>query len=122
MPTRGGEQPKPPRAAVPTRSALAARAPWLPPAYELADVTALQALERGNASPEQQRRALGWVINLAAGTYDLAYRPGLEGARDTDFALGRQFVGQQIVKLLNLLPSALPRREPQADPPEPGRE
>ncbi len=52
---------------------------------------------------DQQKRALAWIINQACGTYDFAYRPGaLEGERDTCIALGRQLVGQQIVKLLNL--------------------
>ena len=106
----------------PTRQSLLERAPWLPAAYELADVTAVQAVLAGTANPEQQRRAMRWVSEQAAGTYDMAYRPGAEdGRRDTDFALGRAFVGQQIVKLSKLNPGRLPRTEPRADPPEPGR-
>lgn len=106
----------------PTRQSLLERAPWLPAAYELADVNAVQAVIAGTASPEQQRRAMRWVIEQAAATYDMAFRPGAEdGRRDTDFALGRAFVGQQIVKLSKLNPGRLPRAEPRADPHEPGR-
>jgi hypothetical protein len=81
--------------------------------YELADASALQALQTGTADAGQQRRALDWIINHAAATYDLAYRP--ESARDTDFMLGRVFVGQQIVKMLKLAVGSLRRNEPNAD-------
>lgn len=95
-------------------------APWLPPAYEKADVSAIQALASGLASPEQQKRALDWIIQQAAGTYDLAYRPGgEEGSRDTTFALGRVFVGQQIVKMMKLSLALIPNKEPNADAHEP---
>lgn len=95
-------------------------APWLPPAYEKADVSAIQALAAGLASPEQQKRALDWIINQAAGTYDLAYRPGGEdGSRDTTFALGRVFVGQQVVKMLKLSLGMIANKEPNADAYEP---
>lgn len=95
----------------PARQALAEHAPWKPPAYEDADAAALQALGRGNATPDQQKRALDWIVTRAAATYDLPYRPGgAEGARDTDFALGRMFVGQQIVKLLKVKIGLLTRK------------
>lgn len=85
------------------RQALSDHAPWKPPAFEPADAAALQALAKGQATADQQRRALDWIILKAAGTYDFAYRPGgHEGERDTAIALGRQLVGQQIVKLLKL--------------------
>lgn len=103
----------------PTRESLLASAPWVPPDYEIADVSAIQALVAGTATKEQQRRALDWVINQAAGTYDLSFRPGDEGRRDTDFAEGRRFVGLQLVKLLKLNTAALPRKELRADPHEP---
>ena len=70
------------------------RAPW-----EVADVAALQALDRGEATPEQQKRALKWVVEVGAQMYECHYLPG---DRDTAFSLGRAFVGQQVVKLLRL--------------------
>lgn len=74
--------------------------PYAPPDYALADVTAIQALQRGDASPDLQRRALNFIINDLARTYDLSYRPDSE--RDTAFAEGKRFVGLQLVKLTKL--------------------
>jgi len=82
----------------PDKPTLAA-GPYIPAAYELADASALQALQRGEATPDQQRRALDWLITAGAGAYEFHYYPS---DRDTAFALGRAFVGQQIVKLLKL--------------------
>ena len=96
----------------PTKASVQARAPWLPAEWDIADAAAIQALQRGDASAEQQRRALAWIINIAAGTYDLSYRPGgPDGERDTTFALGRAFVGQQIVKVMKIALTKLPGRE-----------
>lgn len=83
------------------RQAIAEHAPWKPPVADPADTAALQALARGNATMDQQKRALDWIVLKACGTYDFAYRPG-ESDRDTNVALGRQFVGQQIVKQLKM--------------------
>lgn len=91
------------------RQAVADHAPWKPPKFEPEDAAALQALQRGNASPQQQKRALDWVVLKACATYDFAYRPG-ENDRDTNIALGRQLVGQQIVKLLNVKMGLLTKR------------
>lgn len=73
--------------------------PYIPPAWEPADVSALQALQRGDATSDQQKRALDYIITLA-GTYDLSYRP--DSDRDTTFAEGKRFVGLQIVKALHI--------------------
>lgn len=83
------------------RDVLEKSAPWRRPESDVADVAALQALQRGSASSDQQKRALEWIINHAAGTYGWSYRPGPDGERDTLIALGRQYVGQQIIVLLN---------------------
>lgn len=73
-------------------------APWTK-----AEAKALKLLSTGEADERQQKRALDWIIKQAALTYDQPYRPGgEEGGRDTTFACGRMFVGQQIVKLINL--------------------
>jgi hypothetical protein len=86
----------------PIKQSLEEHAPWLPAPYELADVGAIQALARGDAPPDAQKRALRWIIENAAGTYEQSYRPGPEGERDTAFAEGRRHVGLNIVKLLKL--------------------
>lgn len=76
--------------------------PWKPPDWDVADAGALQALLRGDASPEQQKRALEFVIKTLSGYYEISFRPGPDGDRVTAFAEGKRFVGQQIVKLIHL--------------------
>lgn len=88
-------------------------APWFPSPYELADVNAVKGLAAGTASPEQQQRALKWLIENACATYELSYRPTSD--RDTSFAEGRRFVGLQIVKMLHINTSAL-KGEPTEQP------
>lgn len=80
---------------------------WDPAPWEDHHAHALQALHAGVATPDQQRAALQWIIEGAAGHNDWAYRPSSE--RDTAMFLGRQFVAKQIVKLLNINLSALKR-------------
>lgn len=72
-------------------------APW-----ELHEAAAIQALFAGNATPDQQRTALKWILDGACNLYDLSYRPGPGGERDTALAEGRRLVGLQIVKLSRL--------------------
>jgi len=79
----------------------------MPPAWEPADASALQALARGDASPDQQQRALNWIIYDACGTYDLDYRPD---ARDHAFVSGRRFVGLELVKLLKVVTSTFVKK------------
>lgn len=81
---------------------------WMPPAYDLADLDAVRTLGRGEADAATQKRALDWIVNVAAGTYDLSFRSDVDGGdRETAFAEGRRFVGMQIVKLVNLPPSVV---------------
>jgi hypothetical protein len=77
--------------------ALASK-PFVPAAFDLPTGYALQALERGEATPEQQQRALLWIVNSAAKTYDLSFRSDSE--RESSFAEGKRFVGLQIVGIL----------------------
>jgi len=79
-----------------------------PADYEAADATAIQQLERGEASPELQKRALKWIIEEVCKTNDMSYRPG--DTHETAFAEGKRYVGNQIIKMLKLNPSKL-RRE-----------
>lgn len=61
---------------------------------------AIKALARGEASGDQQQRALDWIINNCAGTYDSVYFA--DSVRQSDFASGKRFVGNQIVGVLNM--------------------
>ncbi len=73
--------------------------PWMPPPYEKGDVAAIQALRRGDADAEQQARAMEYILGTLCARNDMSYRPGPDGDRETAFAEGRRFVGNQIVKL-----------------------
>lgn len=77
--------------------------PWHPAPYEDPDVYAIKALQAGVASADQQKRALGWIVNTLCGTYDQPYRPGEGGDRDTVFACAKMHVGQQIVKMTKII-------------------
>ena len=80
--------------------------PYIPPNWEVADASAIQALVDGVAEPDQQKRAVKWIVEQAAGTYEFNYYPS---DRDTAFALGRAFVGQQVVKLMRINTSTMRR-------------
>lgn len=82
-------------------------APRVVPAYEPARydeavLAAIKAVNAGVASADQQQLALRWIVEQACGTYDQPFRPGHDG--QTEFACGRMFAGQQIVKMLKLVP------------------
>ena len=74
--------------------------PYFMVTWDDADATAMQALQRGEATPDQQKRALDWIINRGAMTYDVTFHP--EGDRQSAFAEGRRFVGLQVIKLLKI--------------------
>ena len=78
--------------------------------YDIPTVAAIQALERGEATDQQQKWAINWLVNVAAGTYNTSFSS--EGDRETSFAEGRRFVGLNIVKLLKLNLSALRKATP----------
>lgn len=96
----------------PAKVAALALRPDAPAPYEVAHVAAFQALQRGDATSHQQQLAVKWLIERAAGTYEHHYYPS---DRDTAFALGRRFVGQQVVKLLALNLSTLRRESNHVD-------
>ena len=79
-------------------------APWMPISYvgKKADVAALQAMRRGEANADQQLRAMEFILETICDRNGMSYRPGPDGDRDTSFAEGRRFCGNQIVKLTKL--------------------
>ncbi len=81
-----------------------ATAPWMPVSTvgKKADVAALQAMRRGEANADQQVRALEFILETICDRNGMSFRPGSDGGRDTAFAEGRRFVGNQIVKLTKL--------------------
>lgn len=74
--------------------------PWMPAPYEVAIGHAIQGLNSGTATPDQQRKAMKWIIETLCATYDVTYFP--ESARNSDFAQGKRWCGQQLVKLSNI--------------------
>lgn len=79
-----------------------------PATFSSVDALALQAVASGTANDGQQKLALKWILEGACGLPVWAYR---ESPRETDIALGRQLVGQQIMGLLNVNVSRLRKRE-----------
>lgn len=84
---------------------------WHPPEYDVNDIRAVQALAQGVASDVQQKRALDWIINTAAATYDEPFRPGEPDA--VNYMLGRRSVGLAIVKLMKLKPDLFEKSKPE---------
>jgi len=88
--------------------------PPVPPApWEDPDVYAIQALERGEATPDQQKRALFWIVNNACQTYDFCSQP--ESDRLSAIFDGRRFAGLQIVKLIKINMSLFKEKRRQID-------
>ena len=78
--------------------------------YDIPVVAAVQALLRGDATPDQQTQFMAWCINHACGTYNTSFSE--DGDRATAFAEGRRFVGLQLVKLSKLSLNALRKVNP----------
>jgi hypothetical protein len=81
---------------VPTKNA------HLPVDYNENIIMAVRAVSAGVASESQQKLFFDYLLFASKwGKYsDISYRPGPDGDRETAFAEGRRFVGQQISKLL----------------------
>lgn len=77
------------------------REAWAVPDYDERVVYAVRALEQGNASEPQQRIIWRWLMYVTEHG-GMQYRPGgAEAERETTFALGKAFVGQQLQKMLH---------------------
>ena len=84
--------------------------PYLRCDWDIPVVAAVQALSRGEATPEQQKQFLNWQINICCGTYDQTFQE--LGERESSFAAGRRQVGLWLVKLLHLSTNALRKATP----------
>ena len=69
------------------------------PATVSAVSMAFKSLEKGEASKEQQRLAVDFLIRIGCRTYDTDWFPD---ERISCFAAGRRYVGQQVVRFINL--------------------
>jgi len=79
-----------------TKKLSRGESPLAIPPYDIAIVRAIQDCIAGEATPDQQQRAMKWIIEQAGGMYE---QHMYSTDRETTFSLGRQFVAQQIVKL-----------------------
>lgn len=61
---------------------------------------ALKALSKGEATEYQQRLALKVIVNIFSRSHDMLFIPGAPD--QTVFMNGRAFVGQKILKYLNI--------------------
>lgn len=92
--------------------------PWAPPRIDLPTIAALQAVARGTATPDQQQRAMRFIVEKCGWAYEETYCPGVNGERDSAFAQGRRRVGTMLVSFLNAdldnfrSPDAAPREQP----------
>lgn len=65
---------------------------------EVWDAAAIKALNSGEATPDQQKKALSWIIKEACGIGLISFDP--DNSRATDFNEGKRFVGVQLVAIL----------------------
>lgn len=63
-------------------------------------VRAIQQLEKGTANAEQQKLALGFIINHLSRPYEPNWYH--DSPRLTDHAAGRAFIGHQLVGILKI--------------------
>jgi hypothetical protein len=77
--------------------------PWAPPTETmLPDVMAVKALADGTATPDQQKRALHFILVHVCKVDDEPYCPSSD--RDTAYALGKRRVGTYLRSLLSADP------------------
>lgn len=81
---------------------------WHPADYNAYDIESVMAVAKGDGNPDQQKRAMDWIIREVCGTYELSFRSDSDGGeRETAFAEGKRFAGMQIVKAVNMPPKLL---------------
>lgn len=67
-----------------------------------ADALAIKMVAAGEATPEQQRRALEAIVTRIACVDDMSFRADDHGGtRETDFSEGKRFVGLQLRKIIS---------------------
>lgn len=85
------------------------RGPWFEYRHTIADVSAVQAIANGTATPDQQVRAFDWIVRTAAATWQDTFHP--ESERVATFMQGRRFVGLKLLALRELSVNDLLKRE-----------
>jgi hypothetical protein len=93
----------------PARSKSQPERPWQMPRIADADIFALQALARGEASAAQQQRAFDCVVRTLCETDRMTFWLNRDlgaddGRRATDFAEGKRWVGLQLRRIEKMRP------------------
>lgn len=76
--------------------------------FSVADIHALQQVHRGEATPEQQKRLIAWILADVARVKELGYHPT---DRDSAFASGRRFVGLKLAEFITTNLENLKKKE-----------
>jgi len=79
------------------------------PGLDKHEHAALKALHKGDASEHQQRLALHVIVNKLSRAHDVLFIPG--SSDESAFLSGRAFVGQKILKYLNVPIGKLKQQE-----------
>ncbi len=98
-----------------------------PPNYELADIRSIQAVadyaalaerppEEGEPaapapSPHDCKRMLDWIVHQAAATYINGFVANDLNGRSAAFMDGRQFVGQELIKRMQIKPEIFEKED-----------
>lgn len=85
-----------------------------PAPVTLADVQAIQALAKCEATPDQQKRALDWITFSACGLKADPFEPGSPDV--SAYLMGRQSVAKQIAAVLNTDPASIRRANKETRP------
>lgn len=85
-----------------------ANAPYLPTPLTQEIAWAIRGLAGGEADAGQQAMAMRWIIWNLCKTYDQSFRSeGAHPQKDQDFAEGKRYCGNEIIKVINMTPEAL---------------
>lgn len=78
--------------------------PKAPPCFQfdadLPDIAAVKAINRGDADPDQQKRAFDWIIKQLCAVQATTFQP--DNPHATAFAEGRRYVGLKLALAVQL--------------------
>lgn len=77
--------------------------------YTIADALAVQAMALGEASADQQKRAIKWIVEGACMAYGETFDPLND--RTSSFSQGRRFAGRRIIALTKVNTAELAKAE-----------
>lgn len=87
--------------------AVPENAPYLPSHVFQEVAYAIRGVNAGTADASQQALAVRWIVHEVTKAYDMSYRP--ESARDSDFAEGKRYVGNELIRVINMTNEAVAR-------------